>query len=186
MSAFDYLSVLLSIILGLGITQILTALGRLIRQRERVVGYWPAWLWSLNLLLIHVQMWWAMFELRDRPEWTFLAFGVVLLQPVVLYMAAALVLPADDDDRLYLREHYHRQAPWLFGFLVALGITSVLKDLALDGALPQALNLGFHAIFIFVSTLAAVVRDPRVHAAIAFTGSATLLIYITLLFSRLG
>lgn len=36
MDAFSYLSVLLSIILGLGLTQLLTAAGRLIRHRERL------------------------------------------------------------------------------------------------------------------------------------------------------
>ena len=36
MDAFSYLSILLSIIVGLGLTQILTAVGRIIRHRDRV------------------------------------------------------------------------------------------------------------------------------------------------------
>jgi len=38
--AFSYLSILLSIIIGLGLTQILTALGRIIRHRDRVRVDW--------------------------------------------------------------------------------------------------------------------------------------------------
>jgi hypothetical protein len=34
--AFSYVSVLLSIIIGLGLTQILTAVGRIIRYRDHV------------------------------------------------------------------------------------------------------------------------------------------------------
>lgn len=40
MDAFSYLSVLLSIVLGLGPTQLLTAVGRLIRHREHVRVHW--------------------------------------------------------------------------------------------------------------------------------------------------
>jgi hypothetical protein len=52
MDAFGYLSVLLSIILGLGLTQLLTAIGRLIRHRDRVRVHWLPLLWAAVLLLI--------------------------------------------------------------------------------------------------------------------------------------
>jgi len=41
MSAFDYLSVLISIILGLGIAQVLSGFGRLLNVRSRVRWYGP-------------------------------------------------------------------------------------------------------------------------------------------------
>jgi hypothetical protein len=94
MDAFSYLSVLISIILGLGITQLLTALGRLLNSRARVRWYWPAVVWAGILLVVHIQSWWAMFGLRTHENWTFLAFLVVLLLPILLYLAAALALGA--------------------------------------------------------------------------------------------
>ena len=39
---FQYLAVLLSIVLGLGVTQLLTGVGRLVQARGRVRPYWPA------------------------------------------------------------------------------------------------------------------------------------------------
>ena len=41
MTAFDYLSVLLSIVLGLAITQLLSGFAGLVRARDRMVMYWP-------------------------------------------------------------------------------------------------------------------------------------------------
>ena len=49
--AFNYLAVLLSIIIRLGMTQVLTATGRLIRHRAMVRFYWPPVLWAALLLL---------------------------------------------------------------------------------------------------------------------------------------
>lgn len=61
---FPYLSVLLSIIIGLGITQLLAAAGRLIWHRNRVRVDWLPLLWGAVLLVIFVQVWWSMFDVR--------------------------------------------------------------------------------------------------------------------------
>src|SRR3954471_23039506 len=86
--AFSYLSVLLSIIIGLGVTQLLTAVGRLIRHRDRVRVDWLPLLWAAVLLVIFVQVWWSMFGLRNYREWNFVSFLLVLAQTCTLYMMA--------------------------------------------------------------------------------------------------
>ena len=86
MDAFSYLSVLLSIILGLAITQVLQGFRGLMLARSRVQAYWPSVAWAILLLVIDVQAWWAMYELRFRHDWSFLGFAVVLAQTVPLYL----------------------------------------------------------------------------------------------------
>src|SRR5205085_4787758 len=116
MDVFGYLSVLLSIILGLAITQVLQGLRALLIARSRVTMFWPSIAWCGLLLLVDVQGWWAMFGLRLKGSWTFVEFGIVLLQVLVLYMLAALVLPdVDRDGRVDLRAFYFAHARWFFG-----------------------------------------------------------------------
>src|SRR5476649_2702355 len=93
MGDFDYLSVLISIVLGLGITNLLTGFAALIRNRGRVRVYWPMPIWMITLFLIHIQTWWAMFGLRGVQSWSFGAFLVVLMQPVCLFIMTALIVP---------------------------------------------------------------------------------------------
>ena len=93
MDQFSYLSVLLSIILGLAITQVLQGFRGILLARSRVRMYWPVLVWVAGLLTINVQCWWAMFGLREINEWTFAQFAVPLLQTVFTYMLAALVFP---------------------------------------------------------------------------------------------
>ena len=115
--AFSYLSVLLSIILGLAITQILQGLRGLIQARSRLRAY--ALTWALLLLVIDVQSWWAMYDLREVARWSFAAFSVVVAQTICLYMIAELVLPdAVGDASINLRGHYWSHYRWLFGFVV--------------------------------------------------------------------
>ena len=41
MDEFSYLSVLIGLILGLGITKLMEGIGHLVQVRERIVRYWP-------------------------------------------------------------------------------------------------------------------------------------------------
>jgi hypothetical protein len=61
MDEFGYLAVILSIILGLSVTQLLQGLSNVINARDRVRIYWPAIGWALLLLVIDVQAWRALF-----------------------------------------------------------------------------------------------------------------------------
>ena len=56
--SFSYLSVLLSIIIGLAVTQILQGLRVLMLSRASARLYAPSLIWSALLLLIATQMWW--------------------------------------------------------------------------------------------------------------------------------
>src|SRR6185503_20721988 len=96
-------------------------LGRLLQTRRLMRWYWPTLAWIGVLLVLHVQTWWAMFGLRALGAWSFLAFGMVLLQPIVLYLLAALVLPeAGSENALDLRAHYHAHSRWFFSLAVLL------------------------------------------------------------------
>ena len=121
MDEFGYLAVILSIILGLSVTQLLQGLSQVINARDRVRIYGPAIGWALLLLIIDVQAWWAMFGYRNRHTWTFLQFAILLLETIFLYLLAALALPmAFLAEVVDLRANYLRHARWFFGSFIAV------------------------------------------------------------------
>lgn len=187
MDAFSYLSVLLSIILGLAITQVLQGYRALILNRRQVRFYWLSIAWSLIVLFIAVQHWWASFGLADRTDWSFLDFAVVLIGTGLIYMVSAIVLPdVPPGEPLDLKAHYWREAPAAFAITIAAVLWSIVREWQLDGRLPRPDNLVFHLLFIAVSLLGLVVRRERVHQAIALLISGLFLTYVFLLFSRLA
>jgi hypothetical protein len=146
MDPFSYLAVLISIILGLGITQLLGGLGRLLQERHSVRLYRPTIVWAgLLLVVLHVQTWWAMFGLRTLSSWSFLAFLLVLLQPVVLFLLAALILPdGGSETSRDLRANYFAHSRWFFGLGVLLLVGSLTRNVVLTGSLPGRLNTTGH------------------------------------------
>jgi hypothetical protein len=185
--AFSYLSVLLSIIIGLGLTHVLTAAGRLIRHRDRVRFDWLSLLWAAVLLVVFVQVWWAMFGLRAHEPWTFLSFFIVLLQTATTYLMAAVVLPEEiGETGVDLRAYYDLHHRWFFGFFIVTLVVSVVKDIVLSGELPAPLNLGFHFVLGSVCASALVIRSRRYHEIVGVGSALLLASYIGVLFTRLA
>jgi hypothetical protein len=185
MDAFSYLSVLISIVIGLALTQLLQGFRTILIARHRVRFYGPTLGWGVLLLFIGVQMWWAMFGMRQIVGWTFLQFALVLLQTVLLYLLAALVLPdVGSEQDVDLREHYFSQAPWFFGFGLALLVVSIVKDLVTGGR-PNNTNLTFHALFFVSWAIAAVTESEAYHQLLPWLMTVVFGVYILLLFARL-
>lgn len=185
MQPFDYLSVLISIVLGLGITQILQGFAGWLGQRDRLRPYSPAVLWAITLLVAHIQTWWSMYGLRLADEWTFLQFAAVLMQPAVLYMLSTLVLtsaPGDAD----MRSNFLHHRRWFFGFFLALLVVSQLKDVIRMGRLPGAENLGFHAVLFMIGAAGLASARDTVQRAVAVAAFLAVLAYVALLFAELA
>lgn len=186
MTAFEYLSVLLSVILGLAVTQVLQGYRGLLLARGTVEWHGPALIWSVLVLLFATQAWWASFGLEDRREWDFATFLVILLQMALVYLLAAVVLPdVPDGASLHLGSHFEAQRRPFFACLGAIVVVSVVKDLMLDGRLPGAANLGFHALLAATAVAGFLVRSPRLQLALAVGNALLFGLYVALLFARL-
>ena len=186
MDAFSYLSVLLSIILGLAITQILQGLRGLMHARARVRMYLPAMTWAVMLLVADVQSWWSEFGLRRHETWTFYGFSMVVAHSIFLYMLAALVLPdVRHDAEVDLREHYYDTRRWFFAFVVLTALAGIGKDVVLDGRLPETRNLMFQLTFVLAGVLGAITRRELFHQMLAPALAVVFWFYVALLFQQL-
>jgi hypothetical protein len=185
LDSFNYLSVLLSIVIGLAITQVLQGLRVLILCRETARLYAPSLIWTTLVLLIATQMWWSSFNLREHEDWTFSLYGLILLQIGLFYLASGLVLPDLKPEEIDLEADYYRNRGWFFGLLSGAAVVSVLKDLVLEGRLPDTTNLIFHLILIASCLGAIATKSRRYHAVLAPASMLLFIGYIGLLFARL-
>jgi hypothetical protein len=186
MDEFSYLSVLLSVILGLAVTQILQGFRGVLLSRARIKVYWPVIAWAVLILLVCIQHWWSMFGMRNRHDWTFLQFTVVLLNTIFIYMIAALVFPdLFGEGVIDLKQNFYAHRGWFFSFALGAIVISVCKDLVLGGKLPDPTNLTFHAIFVVMLGSGTFIRRERYHKALVVFGIAIFILYIVLLFARI-
>src|SRR5882757_3085270 len=97
MAAFEYLSVLISIILALGMTRVLGGVGEMLQARSHRRIYWVHAIWIINLFLYLVIAWWIFYRWRNQQPWTFFLFVFVLILPTFLYLASIVLFPPESS-----------------------------------------------------------------------------------------
>lgn len=121
---------LISIIIGIGLTEMFGNLHRLIRNRNRVTWDWLPVVWSAALLTLVVNYWWAIYQgivgldkLGNAAE-----LGLVLIQPIVMFLLAASVLPNFPADAPWdMKRHYDEHRRTFIGtFLLYQLVTSAV------------------------------------------------------------
>lgn len=186
MDEFSYLSVLLSVILGLAVTEILQGFRALLLSRRQVRIYWPVIAWGVLILLVCFQNWWSMFGMRNRHDWTFEQFGMVLSQTILIYMVAGLVFPEfHGETTIDLKESFFAHRRWFFALGCATVCLSVAKSLVLDGALPNSKDLTFHVVFAAALLSGALTSSERYHKTLVLFVLGTFILYTLLLYARI-
>lgn len=187
MDEFSYLSVLLSIIIGLAVTQLLTGMRGEMLGRERVRGFWPTQVWAGALLLVCTQTWWAMFDLRTRHEWDFSNFAILLAQTIALYLLTGLVYPDfPPEGAIDLRAHYFAQRRHFFSLSLVTTALSLGRDLILFHKLPGPVNLGFHLFWAASAVAGLIIAREGFHKFLALLAPISFIAYVAFLFSRLA
>jgi len=183
---FEYLSVLVSIVIGLAITQLLSGAARLIQLRHRVRLHAATLCWMATLFVIDTQIWWAAFERREAVHWNFFGFLVFLAMPVLAFLASYLVLPElGDEARPDLAASFARNRPWFFGCLGAIAVMSLAEETLRTGAFPVDGDAVFRVAMAAMSLVAARVANPRFQTINAFAMLGVVATYIGTLFLQL-
>ena len=94
MTAFEYVTGTLLLIVGLGVTQLLSRLVERFRNRHENRPHWIPLLWALLVFILQMQFLWSAFELSSLiTTWTVSNFILLLMYALALFLAGALVLP---------------------------------------------------------------------------------------------
>ena len=186
MDAFSYLSVLLSIILGLAIAQVLQGYRALLLARGRIHCD-PAPLSGAALSCSSPHRHGGRASTLTRAATgTLLDFAAILLQMGLLYMLSALILPdVPAEQPVDLSRHFERHRKAFFIFLLAMLASSIVKEAVLEHRLPSPLNLSFHVLLALIAVGGILFRNSKAQLVIAVLATLGFLTYVALLFARL-
>ena len=100
MSALEIITITFSIILGLGVTQILERVAYVVREKEQHRLHWIPLSLAFLILLFQVQFWFALVivdSFLDKWNWT--VYSVLLFLTIVIFLSGATVLPSPGSSR---------------------------------------------------------------------------------------
>jgi hypothetical protein len=134
MTPFEYITVLVSIILGLGVTQIVTGVAHFLHSGNKVKIYWPHLLWIIMIFFFHIQEWWVFYEYKSFTAWQMHTFIFVILYPIGLFIQARLLFPFDNFDEVTdLKKFYYENYRIYYGSIGVQAILSIIDNMWLRG-----------------------------------------------------
>jgi len=125
MGMFEYVAVLSSIIIGLGMTHLLQGTVRLIQEPEEGRFYWLHFVWVSYMFLTAIFWWWWEFRLTRIQVWTFQVYAFVILFAVMVYVLCALLYPPRLDGYGGFKKYFYDRRAWFFGLLLLFLIVDV-------------------------------------------------------------
>jgi hypothetical protein len=180
-NAFSYLTVLNSIVLGLGIAHLLGGVARSISRRATTVFYWPTLVWIVVLLILIIQVWWADFSLSKELQWTLAGFVSTLLIPATLYFMSFLILPETSD----MRATYFENRVWFFCLLAAIPFFGTLQQLLVEGHVHRDVDTASKSAGLLLTLAAIYFGSEKAQKLFAVVGIVFIVLYVCGLFFRL-
>ena len=124
MDHFEYVMVIVSIILGLSLTQVLRGLSKLARSAQPSV---IVVLWAFLLFLLHLQVWWAFWDLNQVKLWTQFYFVFVALIPCTLFGMTELLMPLASKPDTRWEDHFLSIRLWFFRLFLFFIVVAILE-----------------------------------------------------------
>jgi hypothetical protein len=181
-SPFEYIIVLISIILGLGITTLLTGVAELIKHHKRTILYAPYIILILLVFVLHVHEWWESYTLKDVEEWPLLLFLFIILYPINLYVLAHLLFPSDRHGGYNTQEYYFDNYRRIFSWASFLPVLSLIQNVTLSHY-TLADQLGQIAVLVLLIAMI-VIRPVRTVTHLLFCLTMLILLVISLFFTK--
>jgi hypothetical protein len=179
---FDYLGILVAVILGLSLTHLLRGLSKLIQQRRTVKPYWVHVVWTINILIYVLGIWWGMFWWTRLQVWTIEEFFYIALYCIVLFMLASMLYPPESSHDLNCEEYFFANKSWFFGIQLAAWLLDIPETLAKAGAhlrdVPRQYEY-FVPTMLLICVVGLGSTNRRVHGVLCLAWLAAIIAYLT-------
>ncbi len=168
MSPFEYVSVLISIIYGLGITLVLTGVAELISRWKTIVPFLPYFIWIALVFVLHIYEWWEHYALRSISSWSLPLFLFVILYPILLFILANLLFPTKWSKKgIDLKEFYFATYSKFFLGTIFLAALAIIQNVFLEGYKLQDQFVQIIVLAVFSSLLIWRTKNVVIHTLIA-------------------
>ena len=166
MTFFEYMMVMVSLIMALALSHIMRASAEFLSSPKR---YWVQSSWAAIIVLLILQSWWAYWDLRDISDWSFLKYLSVFFYPLFFSFIASVLIPLNRSTEHDWRASFHKKRVLFFWAMIVSTIVAVLHTWLVIGS-PL-----FHPYRIFQLALIAILmvgligKSSRAQAFVVIT-----------------
>jgi hypothetical protein len=180
---FDYLGVLISVVLGLALTHVLRGLAKLIQLRHEVRPYWVHVLWTANVVIYVLGIWFGMYWWKGLEVWTVEWFFFIAGYAVVIFMWASMLYPPEFSSGLQCEAYFFGNRRWFFGFQLAVVLLDIPETLYKQTTHLRMVPSQYIVVipaFLIITLAGLLSGNRRLHAVLPIAWLVTILSYLFL------
>jgi hypothetical protein len=179
MTRFDFLYVLVSVLIAISISDIALAWGALMKRRTQVQFYWVHVAWTVLVIFLLVQLWWGMWVYRSIETWSFFQMAAIVAEIVLLLLAASVLTPRrGSEGAIDLKAFFYDTSPIFFTLSAVLMLVLAIVNLVVAKHPLLGLENVIRAIAISVAMFGATTRSTLVHSILVGSGFVLLLVFV--------
>ena len=168
MNLFEYLGVLVSVVIGLAVTYLVNGVVDVIQRRGVAKVYWVHLAWVFFLLTWLVQFWWSFFA-WSQAEWSLELFMFFLAYAVTLSVVAGLLFERESLTADF-RELFFKHSTWFFALQILANGLDVIEVNMKARAGIRAVPAGYHvalAAMVLGLVVGMLSQNAKYHGALA-------------------
>jgi hypothetical protein len=162
---YSHVKVVISIIVGLGITTLLKGFAIFVQHPKRAKVSLLHLGWAASLLLWIIHFWWWEFRLTMVPQWTFEIYFFVILYAILFYFLSTLLFPSDLKDYAGYEDYFLSRRVWFFGFLAATFVADIIDTSLKGSAYLHSFGIEYPiriAVSLLLCIVAMITRNRRI------------------------
>ena len=186
MSLFEFVTVMISMILALTLGQLLSGTSFLLKTTREVRWHWPHTLWMATLGIDLVNHWWALWDFHELA-WNYASFLYILIAPILLALAVGLIVPdRTATSTLDMTRHFGRvRRPFAALFLLYV-LAMWFDGPILAGQNPLGAVGALHVPILIGTLLALTSANYRANVVAPLLISASLVMVMIVRFMTIG
>jgi len=162
MSRFEFIFVLISIILGLALTQLLSGMTRSIQKSERKFDFAHIF-FSFAVVILLITVWWATFRWEHHQPWTFPDFALLCVYMSWFYVMTMILYPAN----LQVVPRFSEIRIRFYGAFIVYCLLEIPVMIVRDGTLEPWYYLPMMVHLVVLSGLGMLLRRDRFDTVLA-------------------
>ena len=177
MSEFEFLSVLVSIVIGFGLTHLLGGLGRAFhfRRENKMDAVHVGW--TITVFFVLILNWWVFLLWRDFGTWTFSTFFTVILWTTSFYVMALALYPPSLSKDVDYRAMFEANRTWFLATFTAMCILDLMVSYTRDLGVLDFTYMAFVGHYAIISAVGIGVKNRKYDMAAAWYIAITLALW---------
>lgn len=164
MKPFEFVLIIISVIIGLALTEFAIGVSFMIQNYEAAHFYWPHFVLMLTGLIGCLNYWATVYKLRKVQIWSVVEIGIVFLTGLIYFVLTKIYFPTSDRFDLDYEKYFHDNYKKIFILMVCF-VMSYSFEALLIRKVRQLKKFTVQIAFIII-LLSGIIADNKLYTSV--------------------